>query len=141
MQVNVGLWQWALYVMLCVGTSENDESNAKRRGTYIEKRTKDFFLRYFHGKNNNSSAIRSFLENEVGVPSIWFEEALATTSAYHGDAQGYIAHLIASQEVEQATVAIERLIIPPSLMMGDESLLKLMHFLEKQRDMGLYQGK
>lgn len=104
-------------------------------------KAKDFFLRHFPSFQKENAKIRKFLQNEVGIPNHWFEEALATRCAYNGDAMGYIAHLMASQQVEKAAAAIEHLIIPTPLALAGDSLTKLKHFLQSRKMEGLDNGK
>jgi len=128
--------------MLCVSFSAGDDPKAARRRVLVESQAKRFFLRYYVAKKQESregenSALRSFLENKVLIPDSWFEEALALSCAYDGDIVGHVTHLVASDQVESALKAAELIILPESLIMGEESSGKLKHYLETLKKEGL----
>jgi nuclear pore complex protein Nup98-Nup96 len=79
-----GFWDWAVFVLLCVMETESPE--LFRWKTY---RAKELVLRYF---NHQDSSRRDFLERQVGVPPLWFEEALCFRAASHGDIMGCAKH-------------------------------------------------
>ena len=143
--MDAGLWEWALYVMLCLSPHQTENMTPNKRQNHFENKAKNFFLQHYVcnpkvGDKHSDSKTRSFLQKEVGIPVSWFDQALAMRCAYNGDAMGYVAHLIASQQMEQASVAIQRFILPPSLISGEESLAKLKDFLQSCKSEGVDKG-
>ena len=76
---------------------------------------------------------RKFLQ-DLSVPSSWFEEALAGRAAYEGRAIPYVNHLIASENFDHATTAIQNLIVPNALLLGGKDAHKLKLFLQALND-------
>lgn len=115
-----GLWEWAVYVFLCV------LRNTTQSSLWRIQRAKSLVLQnYFDGDDVNSEK-RQFLE-KLGLPSDWFEEASSYRSLTTGDAFGYIAHNL-NLDSEKATKVLERALVPNILFISREnrdSILKL----------------
>merc|ERR1712238_626268 len=82
---SLGLWEWAIYVFLCVLSGESSLSSSWR-----SQHAKSLILQNFN-KDDESAKKRFFLES-LEVPSDWFEEALCYRSNTTGDVLGYITH-------------------------------------------------
>jgi nuclear pore complex protein Nup98-Nup96 len=82
--VQQGLWDWAVFVLLCA--METESPDLFRWKTY---RAKEVVLRYY---NYHESSRRDFLEQQVGVPPQWFEEALFFRASSQGDIAGCAKH-------------------------------------------------
>jgi len=102
---SLGLWEWAVYVFLCVLSGESSFSSSWRT-----QHAKSLVLQNFN-KDDESAKKRFFLETYLEVPSDWFEEALCYRLNTTGDVLGYITHRFKLDEVKGAKV-IERTLVP-----------------------------
>lgn len=85
--INSGYWEWAVFVCLCE-LAKDSHQDAKLA------RAKGIVLRFFNAEDPSSGPRRSFLESRIGVPTNWFEEALANRAAYAGDTARFIDHML-----------------------------------------------
>jgi nuclear pore complex protein Nup98-Nup96 len=107
-----GRWDLAVYVMLCSFGIDRPEDLVLR-----EQIAKAIVL-------NNCPVVpegetiskRAELES-IGVPTAWFEEALAYRCGNNGDSFDYVKHLSAFSP-EQARRALEELVVPNMLFMN-----------------------
>ncbi len=63
---------------------------------------------------------RMFLEG-VGVPSVWFEEALALQCSRDGDLVGYLSHMV-KVDPNEARLSLESTLIPTMLFLNKRAL-------------------
>jgi nuclear pore complex protein Nup98-Nup96 len=122
--VNIGRWDLAVYVMLCVFGVDCPEDLVSR-----EQIAKTLILRnYSETSPPGLIAKRSHLE-KIGVPSAWFEEAVAYHCSHRGDAYEYVRHL-SRFSPEQALRAVEELVVPNMLFMSVTDVRKSLELLE-----------
>merc|ERR1712238_212204 len=100
---SLGLWEWAVYVFLCVLSGESSLSSSWR-----SQHAKSLILQNFN-KDDESAKKRFFLES-LEVPSDWFEEALCYRSNTTSDVLGYITHSFQLDKVK-GTKFIERTLV------------------------------
>jgi len=110
---SLGLWEWAVYVFLCVLSDTTHATSMWR----IE-RAKSLVLQNYFDDDNVNAKKRQFLE-KLGLPSAWFEEASCYRSFTTGDTFGYIAHSL-SLDPEKATKVLERTLVPNILFINRE---------------------
>lgn len=125
-----GLWHWAVYAMLCSG-------GALDTYEYAVKSAKNIILQHYQEKDEPR---RHLLENEMNVPSIWFEQALAVRCGFEGKEIDHIRHLIACSQLDEACRATEELIMPRAFLNGGEEANRLLSFLrvlKEESDMEL----
>lgn len=125
-----GLWHWAVYVMLCSGGDLDTHE-------YAVKSAKEIILQHYQ---EHDEPRRHLLENEMNVPSIWFEEALAIRCGFEGKEIDHIRHLVACSHLDEACRATEELIIPRAFLNGGEEanrLLSFLRILKEESDMEL----
>lgn len=123
-----GLWHWAVYVMLCDGgeLDNHDYAVAVARNLVLQ-----------HYQENDGNEKRRFLEDEIRVPSIWFEEALAMRCGFEGKEVEHIRHSIACSHFDEACRATESLVIPRALLNGGGEATRLLNFLRILKDNSL----
>eukprot|EP00536_Pseudo-nitzschia_multiseries_P003763 jgi/Psemu1/64310/estExt_Genemark1.C_590048 len=118
-----GLWEWAVYVFLCVLSGIDSVPS-----TWRIQRAKDLILQnYCDGRDNNAMK-RQFLEN-LGLPYHWFEEALSYRSRISGDDFGYIEHKL-NVDITEGTKILERVLIPNILFTTNEDRDRVLPLLE-----------
>jgi Nuclear protein 96 len=85
-----GLWHWAVFITLYVfdGVSGADIK--------IE-RAKNLVLRFYE---SHQSDRRTFLEAQIGIPAVWFDEALCHRAMQQGDLTGVVHHMISFARIE-----------------------------------------
>ena len=132
--------------MLCVSYPSGDDPKAEKRRAHIEYQAKCFFLRHYVAqkqklREGENATLVSLLQEKVSIPQSWFDKALALSCAYNGDIVGYVNHLVASEQVEPALRATKLIILPESLIMGEESSKKLKNYLEMLKRGGLDNGE
>ncbi len=116
-------WEWAVFVQFCSLTTACTDNPSSRF-----RKAKEMVLTYFTPTHPGARAIRSFLENKVGVPKEWFEEALALRCATNGDILGFVLHA-SSFAMERALQTLECIFLPNLFFMstGDiEASMKLL---------------
>ena len=116
-----GLWEWAVYVFLCVLSNA-----AHGTMTWRIQRAKSLVLQNYVEDDGVNAKKRQFLE-KVGLPSEWFDEASSYRSLSVGDTFGHIAHSL-SLDPEKGVGVLERTIVPNILYIdreSRESILKL----------------
>jgi len=126
--VSVGLWEWAVYVSLCVFDGIPDPNTF---GAARVQKAKRLVTQHYNVIHPTSCSRRSFLE-EVGIPSIWFDEVLAGRCAFKGDSIGHVNHLMRCS-FEDAIGATEELVLPYLLFNGGDDSQKLLQTLDALR--------
>lgn len=110
--ISEGSWHWAVYVCLCqLNPIDTQVSNWK-----IQK-AKSIVLQCFQEELLSQ---RNLLEG-AGIPSVWFEEALALRCATTGDELGYLNHM-ARVDPDEARAFLEASFISNMLFMDKETL-------------------
>jgi len=127
--VNSGYWEWAVFVALCSlrGDLSGDVVSAK------SARAKEMVLRYFSDTDPLAQSRRSFLENRVGIPSAWFDEALAGRYASRGQVLES-AIRIACYDKRAAVVVLESLFLPNVVFLEKEEMVRGMKLLGEEFD-------
>jgi len=120
---SLGLWQWSVYVFLCVLTDSTNETSAWRI-----QRAKSLVLQYYFDDNNANTKKRQFLE-KLGLPSEWFDEASCYRSFSNGDTYGYIAHSL-NLDPDKASKVLERTLVPNILFTNKESRDSVLQIFE-----------
>lgn len=116
-----GKWEWAVYVSLC--------SFCPSDGNILSlTRAKSLVLQNYTGATSECRRRREFLEL-VGVPSKWFEEALALRCAIGGDSHGHLCHMVLVSD-EDSVAILEKALIPKMFFMNMEELAKALKLLE-----------
>jgi hypothetical protein len=121
--VTHGEWEWAVYVSLCLLDAPTVNSSELKM-----QRAKGLVLRNFRGDVTKAKKARRFLEG-AGVPSEWFEEALALRCSTNGDAYGYLKHMVLVS-TKEACETLEHILIPNMLFMNKEKLQNACKLLE-----------
>ena len=121
--ITQGHWDWAVYASLCLfDTSKANYSEWKRL------RAKTLVIQNYWDGLPNAEGCRQLLEG-VGVPSEWFEEALALRCSTNGDFYGYLNHMV-QVSPETACATLEHILIPNMLFMNKEKLAEAHRLLE-----------
>jgi nuclear pore complex protein Nup98-Nup96 len=107
-----GNWEWAVYVLLCQFGQATPSLSAWKR-----QQAKSLVLQNFREFNADR---RYFLES-MGVPKVWFEEALALQCSVNGDAIGYLSHMV-KVNPDEACASLENTFIPNMFFMDKETL-------------------
>ena len=97
-----------------MNTSKSDSDRWRKT------RAKSLVLQNFRDDSPLSADKRGFLR-ELGVPSEWFDEALALRCAVSGDAFGYIKHM-AAFDPSEACKSLEQVVIPNVLFLSKSKL-------------------
>lgn len=116
-----GKWEWAVYVSLCSFLPAAGNSLSFERG-------KRLVLQNYTGVTSKCRRCREFLEF-MGVPSKWFEEALALRCAMSGDYHGHLCHMVMVSE-EDTLTALEKTLIPNMFFMNTDELEMALKLLE-----------
>ena len=95
-----GLWEWAVYVFLCVLSDKADAPSKWRT-----QRAKALVLQNYYEGNDSNAKKREFLEN-LGVSTDWFEEAACYRSFTSGDTYEYISHSL-KLDADKASKVLE----------------------------------
>ena len=124
---SAGVWEWAVYVSLCCITSKPFSINIERK----KRAAMEIICKFYTSENNrDAKKRRSFLENEVGVPTAWFEMALSTSAIQKFEVNKCIEHS-ASTSTSQALKIYEETILPDVLFNGNkDSCRDIINFLE-----------
>ena len=123
--VSNGRWELAVYVMLCSFSAADRFEDLVLR----ERMAKTLVLQNYRALSDpDLVSKRSYLE-KIGVPSSWFEEALAYHCAQNGNAYEYVKHL-SNFSPEQARLALEELVVPNLLFMSTADIQTSMDLLE-----------
>lgn len=126
----LGLWEWAVYIFLCVLSKKTDVPSMWRC-----QRVKSLLLQnYFHDNDVNAKK-REFLVT-LGLPSSWFEEALSYRYLTMGNVFGYITHKV-NLSFDDGTKALERTRVPNILFSNRQqrdALLLLVQGLTQSTD-------
>mmetsp|Transcript_4706 Transcript_4706/g.5426 ORF Transcript_4706/g.5426 Transcript_4706/m.5426 type:complete len:414 (-) Transcript_4706:147-1388(-) len=112
--LSAGKWEWAVYVTLCSLHEPSGKLIACKK-----RMAKSIIDKHFAPYDDEHARIRrSFLEEKVGVPSAWFEEALSNYALHVGDAKSYLLHSthLASNE---ALKRYEEALLPDALFNRD----------------------
>jgi len=114
--VNVGLWEYAVYVVLYSfgQQSSNVLLNTKK------KVAMEIVFRYFTNNltvDPSYQRRRTFLEEKVGIPSTWFEQALSYRSIYELNPSDYVKHTV-KFSVTDALQTYEENVLPILLVNG-----------------------
>mmetsp|Transcript_1465 Transcript_1465/g.1626 ORF Transcript_1465/g.1626 Transcript_1465/m.1626 type:complete len:1759 (-) Transcript_1465:394-5670(-) len=120
---SLGLWEWAVYVFLCVLSGESSLSSSWR-----SQHAKSLILQNFN-KDDESAKKRFFLES-LEVPSDWFEEALCYRLNTTGDVLGYITHSFQLDKVK-GTKFIERTLVPKILFASRSEQGTILRLIEE----------
>mmetsp|Transcript_1191 Transcript_1191/g.2551 ORF Transcript_1191/g.2551 Transcript_1191/m.2551 type:complete len:1749 (+) Transcript_1191:347-5593(+) len=118
-----GLWEWAVYVLLCVLSDSNSVKPAWR-----VQRAKDLILQNYCDGGDKNAKKRDFLEN-LGLPFHWFEEALSYRCRMTGDDFGYIEHKL-NADINEGTKVLERILIPNILFTSKDDRERILPLLE-----------
>ena len=109
--VSCGRWDLGVYIMLCAFGIDRPEDLVSR-----ERIAKGIVLRNCPDVlEGEIIPYRDELES-IGVPSAWFEEALAYRCGNRGDTFVYVKHL-SQFSPEEARTAVEKLVVPNMLFM------------------------
>jgi hypothetical protein len=119
-----GRWEWAVFVSLC---SIGDMSDETKRSKV--QRAKNLVLQNFCVSDHTANRRRAFLEKKIGIPSEWFEEALAYQAANRGELLEYIVHLLA-YDTKTALDVLEERYLPNVFFMSKHEIDHLMHVIE-----------
>jgi hypothetical protein len=119
-----GRWEWAVFVTLC---SIGDMSDETKRSKV--QRAKNLVLQNFCGSDRLADRRRAFLEKKIGIPSEWFEEALAYQAASRGELLEYIVHLHA-YDAKSALDVLEDVYLPNVFFMSKHEIDNLMLVIE-----------
>lgn len=103
-----GNWEWAVYVLLCQFGPTSDSISAWKR-----HQAKVLVLQNFRGYATD----RRFFLERIGVPKLWFEEALALQCSTNGDAVGYLSHMV-KVNPDEACASLENTFIPNMFFMN-----------------------
>ena len=127
---NAGSWEWAVYVSLCqFGDSRIIWDKKKHLA-------QDIICRHYVSidDDNDSQSRRAFLENELGVPSSWFEYSLTISAIQSLDVQSFITHSISISRKDSLRV-YEEAILPDVLFGGSREDCQDIHkFLSEVSD-------
>jgi len=104
--VSQGLWEWAVYIFLCILCNRKVAPSRMWR----IQRAKSLVLQSYSEDNAANIEKRKFLE-KLGLPSEWFEEAASYRSFAAGDTYKYIAHSL-NLDPEKASKVLERTLVP-----------------------------
>jgi nuclear pore complex protein Nup98-Nup96 len=107
-----GRWDLAVYVMLCSFGVDRPEDLLSR-----ERIAKTIVLHQCPDVQGGGTIPKRAELEQIGVPSAWFEEALAYRCGNNGDSFAYISHL-GKFSLDEARTAIEELIVPNLLFMN-----------------------
>jgi hypothetical protein len=119
-----GRWEWAVFVSLCsIGDMSDETKRAK------VQRAKKLVLQNFCASDRTADRRRAFLEKKIGIPSEWFEEALAYQAANRGELLEYIVHLLA-YDTNTALDVLENRYLPNVFFMSKHEIDHLMHVIE-----------
>ena len=121
---SLGLWEWAVYVFLCVLSGGESSLSSSWRIQHA----KSLVLQNFNN-DDESNKKRLFLEKGLEVPSDWFEEAMCYRSNATGDVLGYITHQFKLDEVK-GTKVIERTLVPNILFNNREKQEAVLQLLD-----------
>ena len=125
-----GLWEWAVYVFLCVLSDDAGSPSIWRT-----QRAKSLVLQNYCEGNGANAKKREFLEN-LGVSSDWFEEAACYRSFTSGDTFGYVSHSL-NLDADKASKVLERTFVPNTLFVDSksrESILKIAEGLSSKME-------
>jgi Nucleoporin autopeptidase/Nuclear protein 96/Nucleoporin FG repeat region len=84
-----GYWEWAVFVSLCCIDNNGTQLPLQN---WRRARAKNLILQHYHKNDPRAQQRRDFLEQNIGVPSFWFDEALCYRAAHDGDSVACIAH-------------------------------------------------
>lgn len=120
--VTMGSWEWAVYATLCIiGDQKVSAPFAHARSL----QAKNIVMRNFSPSTDPlAEQRREFLEN-MGIPSVWFNEAYAYRCANDGDLVGYVEN-INRVSMQEALITLETAIIPAMLLESPEKALELL---------------
>ena len=127
---NAGSWEWAVYVSLCQFGDSRIMWDKKK------SLAQDIICRHYVsiGDDNDSQNRRAFLENELGVPSSWFEYSLTISAIQSLDVQSFITHSISISRKDSLKV-YEEAILPDVLFGGSREDCQDIHkFLSEVSD-------
>jgi len=119
---SLGLWQWAVYVILCVLSDKIPGPSFWR-----VQRAKSLVLQNYNDDDDNLKH-RDFLQ-DLGVPFSWFEEALCYRSSTTGNTFAYINHNL-NLDVDKAIKVLERTLVPNILFLNGEKQRSILHLVE-----------
>jgi nuclear pore complex protein Nup98-Nup96 len=118
-----GNWDWAVYVSLCSLAPSSPNSSRWKMD-----RAKKMVLQYYQEGDPSAIGKRRFLQR-VGLPSDWFEEALANRCATNGDVYGCLTHM-ATYDPQEACSILEQVIVPNMLFMSKSKVQESLQLLE-----------
>jgi nuclear pore complex protein Nup98-Nup96 len=121
--ISQGHWEWAVYVSLFVL-----DSSETSYASWKAKKAKSLVIQNFTGALSRAEECRQFLE-DVGVPSAWFEEALALRDATNGDSYGFLNHMV-NVSTKEICKTLEQVLIPNMIFMNKEKLDESLKLLE-----------
>jgi nuclear pore complex protein Nup98-Nup96 len=128
----IGAWEWAVYVCLCrFKISPFSQSVMElKKSMAIEVIRKN----YLSNTDNLMQQKRSFLEQEVGIPSQWFEDALKLVAITKFDIKSFLAHGLLSSKKEALQV-YEEAVLPDIVFNGvEEDMTEVYYVLNEMRD-------
>lgn len=126
---SAGSWEWAVYVSLC-------RLNEEPLSSYIINRKQlaafDIIKRNFYSENDEAMEIsRKFLENEIGIPSSWFELASSLSAIQRFDVKSYISHSASTSTVD-ALQTYEHSVLPDIFFNGGkDGMENILSFLDE----------
>jgi len=120
---SIGLWEWAVYVFLCVLSGGKGAPSMWR-----VQRAKSLVLQNYFEDDSANAKKRKFLE-KLGLPSEWFEEASCYRSFTSGDTYGYIAHSL-NLDADKASKILERTLVPNILFVDSEKREPMLQMFE-----------
>lgn len=122
----LGSWEWAVYVCLCrLKTTPLSSLMVEAK-----KRMALEIIRKHYVSNTDSTLQekRSFLENEVGVPTTWFEDALKSFAVVNFDIKSYLAHGLQVSKEETLHV-YEEAVLPDIIFNGNEDDIRDIYYM------------
>lgn len=120
---SIGLWEWGVYVFLCVLSTPAGELS------WRVQRAKSLVLQNFNS-GEESLEKGKFLKEHLGLPISWFEEALCYRSLNSGEVLEYISNKFKLDKKEGLKV-VERTMCPNILFTKRESQEKLLEFFDE----------
>ncbi|KAL3914667.1 MAG: hypothetical protein SGARI_000004 [Bacillariaceae sp.] len=120
----MGVWEWSVYVSLCVLNPQNLTSS---QISWRLKQAKSLVIQnYQEGDTGKSEFLKS-----IGVPTEWLSQALAYRNKANGDVLGFLRHTIGAGQIQEATEAFEKTLLPASLFVAKSQLSELFVLSEK----------
>ena len=115
--VQAGHWHWAVYMTLASQGVPRQNAVHIAKGLVLQHYTACASAN--EGQRQQQQK-RTFLVDEVGVPDIWFEEALAQYAGFTGNITARVQHLGKAKLFNECTALIRSCVIPQCMFSGGE---------------------